>query len=1001
MLGGGLMYCYKISEFYIQSSKEKDFEIIHDMDKDGNDKIVKVNPQFKVANDLLNNIFYNIEQGEIIVHYKEGVLNYYIISDTEFNNFPSGCKFKLITTENSQVKALRNSIRYTSISKLKGGIPIECIEDKQTNCIDTIITSMPDSSFTLSFKFSNKQDPTQYSWGKRKSDLSTKIKESKKSSKISVHKNKNIISEGVKTLVGGENKNYEVFDITESFESAILEKEFYAIQMPCVYADCIDITAPEDTTCKKIANYLIQLSNSASDIEGNFKLYDQNYAPRHLAPWIPISYITPIFAFPSASTPGIKQTENVYFSSDIRENVTDTDLTLGNYIRQDVTNIKVPFDVNELTKHAFITGVTGSGKTTTIKHLLEQISSKKIPFLVLEPAKNEYRNLNINNIPINKYRLGSKNSGLKINPFYFPEGMHIQTHIDHIKSIFVAAFPMYGPMPYILETAIYNIYRNKGWDIVTSKTIRKHDKYPTLEDLLYEIDEATELAGYSDDLQNDVKGALKVRINSLITGAKGNILNCDNTDSIGKIITESTVISLEGIGDSQEKVFFMGLILISMYEYYISQNIYSDKLKNLLVFEEAHRLLENAQANNNPEIADMKGKALETFNNILSEIRAYGQGIIVADQIPSKISPDVVKNTNLKIAHRLFAKDDRELIGNSIGLNQKQIDNLLHLNTGEAIVFHSQIDDAIKVKVNAENIGVSNSPSDENTANGEEAFCGYSVTDNPEFVNECIKWLNTALLLDLDEKAFHQNLVQIAKDFGSPDGTFDLQTLWKRITRIFLNETNLLKLCEHSYAMRLKRVDKISENPYPELIKLSKQFITESPDEFEEPKAALYKLLAQKVNYESAILNNPNIIQNDTVVYNAKELINVSQCNKFLAVYLLDEKQYETISDCIICLVYQDHPNIRGNYFGTLDKEYISELPREYDLIQQHDGNFDALVALQQKLCKTLDNYVGTTNDLSNKILKSLSSNKTKYLPFGIIGALEAIIAVLLIISNM
>ncbi len=196
-------------------------------------------------------------------------------------------------------------------------------------------------------------------------------------------------------------------------------------------------------------------------------------------------------------------------------------------------------------------------------------------------------------------------------------------------------------------------------------------------------------------------------------------------------------------------------------------------------------------------------------------------------------------------------------------------------------------------------------------------------------------------------------------------------------------------------------MDKISENPYPELVKLSKQFIAESPDEFEEPKATLYKLLAQKVNYESAILNNPNIIQNNTIVYNAKELINVSQCNKFLTVYLLDENQYETISDCIICLVYQDYPNIRGNYFGTLDKEYVSEIPREYDLIQQNDGNIDALIALQQKLCKTIDSYVETTNKISNKILKSLSSNKTKFLPLGIIGALEAIIAVLLIISNM
>ena len=117
---------------------------------------------------------------------------------------------------------------------------------------------------------------------------------------------------------------------------------------------------------------------------------------------------------------------------------------------------------------------------------------------------------------------------------------------------------MYGPMPYILETAIYNVYRNKGWDLITGKTYRKQDKYPTLEDLLYEIDLATESVGYSSDLQSDIKGALKVRIQSLITGAKGNVLNCTHEESVEKLLNRPTIISLESIGDPQEKYSLWG-----------------------------------------------------------------------------------------------------------------------------------------------------------------------------------------------------------------------------------------------------------------------------------------------------------------------------------------------------------------------------------------------------------------------------------------------------------
>ena len=70
---------------------------------------------------------------------------------------------------------------------------------------------------------------------------------------------------------------------------------------------------------------------------------------------------------------------------------------------------------------------------------------------------------------------------------------------------------------------------------------------------------------------------------------------------------------------------------------------------------------------------ELIGKAVEHFTNMLAEMRSYGQGVIVAEQIPSKISPDVIKNSSNKIIHRIVSKDDQEIIANTVGLSSSGV----------------------------------------------------------------------------------------------------------------------------------------------------------------------------------------------------------------------------------------------------------------------------------------------------------------------------------------
>jgi DNA helicase HerA-like ATPase len=105
------------------------------------------------------------------------------------------------------------------------------------------------------------------------------------------------------------------------------------------------------------------------------------------------------------------------------------------------------------------------------------------------------------------------------------------------------------------------------------------------------------------------------------------------------------------------------------------------------VFEEAHRLLKNVNTEVGTEDANTKGQAVETFTNMLAEIRAYGQGALIAEQIPTKLTPDAIKNTNLKIMHRIVAEDDRDVMGGAMNITEAQKRQVTALRSGQAVVY--------------------------------------------------------------------------------------------------------------------------------------------------------------------------------------------------------------------------------------------------------------------------------------------------------------------------
>ena len=376
--------------------------------------------------------------------------------------------------------------------------------------------------------------------------------------------------------------------------------------------------------------------------------------------------------------------------------------------RIDTVRVRTPYCIekNDFTRHGLIIGITGGGKTNTSKSILDGLWNKqgpndRIPFMVIESAKREYWELrNIRGFEdLLVFTLGAEASATsvryRINPFETLPEISLQTHIDYLLSTFKAAFELYPPMPYVLESAVYAVYRDRGWDIVENMNLYGLEEYPTLSDLYNKIDVIVKQLGYDREVQNNVKAALQARIYSLMIGGKGAMMNTPRSVPISTLLSKPVIMELEDLGDDETKSFVIGVLMVQLYEYRKSRMVKGNKvLQHILMIEEAHRLLKNV-----PEGGDgSRAKSVEFFCNMLAEIRTFGQGILVADQIPTKLAPDTIKNTNLKIVHRTVAREDRETIGHAMGMTQEQIEYLSSLRRGYAAVYSEGDNEPMCVK---------------------------------------------------------------------------------------------------------------------------------------------------------------------------------------------------------------------------------------------------------------------------------------------------------------
>lgn len=367
-----------------------------------------------------------------------------------------------------------------------------------------------------------------------------------------------------------------------------------------------------------------------------------------------------------------------------------------------VEKTPVQFDLDAFSSHCFICGASGSGKSNTTYNILKKFIDNKIPFLVIEPVKGEYKKafgklgkINIFTADESAYRR------LQINPFEFNQSIHIREHLDRLTEVIGACWPLYGAMPGILKQAFERVYIEHGWDLnYSERVIEIGSKFPTFRDLEKAVESVIDESTYTADTKGDYKGALLNRIRSLNAGFEKDIFG----NSIGipqRVLFDSnSIIDLSSIGSDETSSLIMGILIIQLREYRkVTVKTSNNPTRHVTVLEEAHNILKRCSRESSSDSGNIVGKSVAMLCDCIAEMRSLGEGFMIVDQSPSAVDETAIKNTAIKIVMRLPFKEDFDIMGDALVLNDSQRLELSKLNTGVAAVFHSGWTDTMLVKM--------------------------------------------------------------------------------------------------------------------------------------------------------------------------------------------------------------------------------------------------------------------------------------------------------------
>ena len=434
-------------------------------------------------------------------------------------------------------------------------------------------------------------------------------------------------------------------------------------------------------------------------------------------------------SLPRRDVPGLRFVKTAVRFANNPAVITGDSITIGNIVDTGVVqNTHYDIDVNSLVRHTLVAGSTGSGKSTTCKRILSEVMRRDVPVLVIEPAKDDYVRwaieLNKNLPEEKKFRIfmpgaedidGYPVEQLKINPFQ-PAAVkgskvNLLQHSENFATLLNVALPGEEVIPILMEEVVYNtIFRfAKANDRdVRDGCVEPLRVYPNIDIMVREAVRIMEYKTYDERNKTNLSEILITRLQSLRRGTRGAILNVKRSTDYEELFSQNVIINLSRLAGSKDKALVMSLLMQALYDY--RQSYYNDDLSyrekarlnqlcHLTLVEEAHNVL--LKPNEFSSGGSPQRATAELFDNLLSEIRSYGEGFIVVDQVPTRLIDGAIKNTNYKIVHRLTAPDDQEIMASCMAFREDQKYIIPALERGHAVICGDEDDAAVWVKMPA------------------------------------------------------------------------------------------------------------------------------------------------------------------------------------------------------------------------------------------------------------------------------------------------------------
>ena len=396
------------------------------------------------------------------------------------------------------------------------------------------------------------------------------------------------------------------------------------------------------------------------------------------------------FSWPRKPLPGLMVTTHAEFARDVMTDRSDSEknIRIGNIFHMGSSErSEVSISPAELRKHLFVAGAPGSGKSNFCYVLLDRLNKTGVKFMVIEPAKGEYSSVFGGRDDVNVFGTNSLlTPQLSINPFEFPEGVHLLEHLDRIIEVFNASWPMYAAMPALLKEGLEEAYRSCGWDLDSGICMLTPKRFPTFKTLLDILPRILKQTEYSQEVQGNYIGSLVTRVKSMTNGICGKVF-CSQSVPDEVLFDSNAIIDISRLGSAETKSLIMGIMIIRLQEYRANHRSgINEELQHVTLLEEAHHLLRQTSSAQSMEGANLRGMSVEILTNAIAEMRTYGEAFVIADQTPSIMSEAVIGNTGTKVIFRLPNINDRIPVGSAVALNDEQVEEVAKLDTGVAVI---------------------------------------------------------------------------------------------------------------------------------------------------------------------------------------------------------------------------------------------------------------------------------------------------------------------------